>query len=344
MDKLKWDEFLRWLNRLLAGEIYKGDNIRSIAKAQGFPVLSVNFDTNPRNAWFNILDYYVRNYSEEEAKEKIQSYIKQIIKDSAETPDLKRALEWSKPKLIDKELNEEEYESKVGKVENLEVLMKEKSSFLPSWYFEVGSKVSKAVGYIEVIKPNGTEVGTGFLLKDNYVLTNNHVIENREQAESAFIEFNYEKSPEGGEKKKDKYLFDISSERYFATSKDDDWTIVKLTSNANEHWGQVEINAVSINKLERASIIQHPGGDPKQIGIHNNIITYVDDDLLMYLTDTLPGSSGSPVFNKNWELIGLHREGGYLREPNTKSKVYRNAGTNINKVLRGIQAARIDGF
>jgi V8-like Glu-specific endopeptidase len=58
-----------------------------------------------------------------------------------------------------------------------------------------------------------------------------------------------------------------------------------------------------------------------------------------YLTDTLKGSSGSPVFNSNWEVVALHHRGGWLAEPGSKRMVYRNQGIAIGVVLRGLRAA-----
>ena len=60
---------------------------------------------------------------------------------------------------------------------------------------------------------------------------------------------------------------------------------------------------VTVAKEQRVVIIQHPGGGQKQIAIAHNLVTYFDDNSVQYLTDTMPGSSGSPVFNEAWEVI-----------------------------------------
>ncbi|MDZ8107936.1 MAG: LamG-like jellyroll fold domain-containing protein [Nostoc sp. DedQUE12a] len=55
-------------------------------------------------------------------------------------------------------------------------------------------------------------------------------------------------------------------------------------------------------------IVQHPKGMYKKIVLHNNKI--IDDGIyknfLRYKLDSDYGSSGSPVFNRNWELVALH--------------------------------------
>ena len=58
---------------------------------------------------------------------------------------------------------------------------------------------------------------------------------------------------------------------------------------------------------EPVTIIQHPKGKYKQIVVSSNRILAISEDCLYYESDTEHGSSGSPVFNKDWQLVGLHR-------------------------------------
>lgn len=60
---------------------------------------------------------------------------------------------------------------------------------------------------------------------------------------------------------------------------------------------------------QRAYIIGHPQGRKLSFSIHDNYLLAYDDRLLHYRSPTEPGSSGSPVFNAEWELIGLHHRG-----------------------------------
>jgi len=65
-----------------------------------------------------------------------------------------------------------------------------------------------------------------------------------------------------------------------------------------------------ILKGDPVNIIQHPEGGPKQYAtVNNHLLDLRDDGFLLYETDTLEGSSGSPVFNQHWETIGLHHCG-----------------------------------
>lgn len=60
---------------------------------------------------------------------------------------------------------------------------------------------------------------------------------------------------------------------------------------------------------------------------------------MQYLTDTMPGSSGSPVFDKDWRLVALHHSGGWILEPGSKSRYFRNEGIHIERVLDVLRRA-----
>jgi V8-like Glu-specific endopeptidase len=60
---------------------------------------------------------------------------------------------------------------------------------------------------------------------------------------------------------------------------------------------------------EYVNVVQHPNGEPKQLALRENQIVDELEDFLHYQTDTAPGSSGSPVFNDQWEAVALHHSG-----------------------------------
>ena len=62
---------------------------------------------------------------------------------------------------------------------------------------------------------------------------------------------------------------------------------------------------------QRAYVIGHPRRlDQPQFSLQDNILLEYDDRVLRYRSPTEAGSSGSPVFDDNWGLIGLHHATG----------------------------------
>jgi endonuclease G, mitochondrial len=63
---------------------------------------------------------------------------------------------------------------------------------------------------------------------------------------------------------------------------------------------------------ESVNIIQHPRGEMKQIVLRENELVDLPEipgTIAHYEGDTEPGSSGSPVFNDQWEIVALHHSG-----------------------------------
>src|SRR5262249_44796144 len=86
---------------------------------------------------------------------------------------------------------------------------------------------------------------------------------------------------------------------------------------------------------QRVYIIGHPSGGDLSFSIHDNLLLDYQDSLLHYRTPTEGGSSGSPVFNQQWRLIGLHHKGGeHMRRLNGKPGTYAaNEGIWIRSII-----------
>ena len=82
------------------------------------------------------------------------------------------------------------------------------------------------------------------------------------------------------------------------------------------------------------TIIQHPGGEKKQVALRENRIVDILESFLHYQTDTEPGSSGSPVFNDQWEIVALHHAG-------VPAPDYDELGGFINE---GVRVSRLLSF
>ncbi|SNC77630.1 Trypsin-like peptidase domain-containing protein [Hymenobacter gelipurpurascens] len=60
---------------------------------------------------------------------------------------------------------------------------------------------------------------------------------------------------------------------------------------------------------QRIYIIGHPAGGTLSVSLQGNELVDHQDPRIHYRTPTVGGSSGSPVFNRQWELIGIHHKG-----------------------------------
>lgn len=339
MEKLQWDATLRSINRLLAGLVFFSDEYVALARKHQVPLHSLRLTKKSSTDWFNILDYFVQGFPKDQAQARIIELLKEVQQNFPGNTDLSDALEWKTERAEEPVLEPDQWKGE--EQGNFEKLINGASTLLPISFLEKGVEMGRSVG--RILTP--TSVGTGFLLPGNYVLTNHHVIQSVEEAAGSQIEFNYQTDLRGNlPRELPTFTFDPQPSGHFATNQPDDWCVIKLKEDANADWGAIPIAEQPLTVNERVSIIQHPGGKTKQIGMHNNFVKYVDEDVIQYLTDTLPGSSGSPVFNTDWELVGLHSRGGYMRDPSTRMRVFRNAGIRIGKVLRGIQEAGIPGF
>ena len=70
----------------------------------------------------------------------------------------------------------------------------------------------------------------------------------------------------------------------------------------------------------------------KQISIQNTLVAYADGDKVQYYTTTMPGSSGSPVFNNEFQVVAIHRKSVSLKHFTTPHP-YRNQGTSMIAIL-----------
>lgn len=176
------------------------------------------------------------------------------------------------------------------------------------WWVEKAKQTSMAVCKIETTIG---EKGTGFLLKGGFLMTNNHVIPSADEANNSRIIFNYKIDKD--KNVLDEVVYNLDSSQFITSDKDDlDYSIIKIIDN-DEHplsnWGNVEIeDFFSPNVNEKVTIIQHPDGKFMKMALPDNIIS-VWDKYLFYVTDTKEGSSGSPVFNKEWKVVALHHAG-----------------------------------
>jgi endonuclease G, mitochondrial len=75
------------------------------------------------------------------------------------------------------------------------------------------------------------------------------------------------------------------------------------------------------------------------VALRDNRIVDVFDNFLHYEADTQPGSSGSPVFNDQWELVALHHASVPAPEHPELGR-FVNEGIRVSRLLGFIAAQR----
>jgi len=192
-------------------------------------------------------------------------------------------------------------------------------------------EASKAVVHLQLPK----NAGTGFMIAPDLLMTNNHVIASRQQAEQTEYTFNYQLDINGEECK-------IQTTQalpggVFYTNAELDYTLVCL-KDLPCFGSPLILKSKQVRRDDRVAIIQHLGGHLKKISMQNNFVAYADANVVQYTTSTLPGSSGSPVFDDDFQVIAIHHSGGMLLEPGTKQRYLRNAGTSMIAVLNDLKS------
>ncbi|WP_372364921.1 serine protease [Candidatus Uabimicrobium sp. HlEnr_7] len=196
-----------------------------------------------------------------------------------------------------------------GKVfEAKEILTGDEITFREISFLKKGIEVAESVGIIRT--PEG--LGSGFLISKNLIMTNHHVLKNRDIALSATVEFDYEQEA----KKTCKVCRVID---YIWSNESLDVAILEIEQKLEIPFVKFCLQNVKVG--QQAFIIGHPNGETKQMSLGHNEIIHVGYPEIHYLTDTLRGSSGSPVFNKSWEVIGIHHRG-YKEEREGDLKFY----------------------
>jgi len=231
-------------------------------------------------------------------------------------------------------------------------------------YFDGAIRASKTVARVKVQGPSGSGYGTGFLVSPRLLLTNQHVLATAEDARQSQAEFNYQAGAVPVVFALDPGILYLSS-----PMKELDYALVAVSPLSLDGtplsafgWNKpIELQGKAIVG-EYLNVIQHPGGLPKQVALRDNLLIDILDDYVHYETDTLRGSSGSPVFNDQWEIVALHhsgvarkKDGRILKKDGTPADKFTpdsnidwiaNEGVRISRItnsLKGEEAQSAEG-
>lgn len=185
-----------------------------------------------------------------------------------------------------------------------------RNNLAPVAFLEEGLQVSRSVGRVTITGPGGGH-GTGFMVSPSLLLTNNHVLRDMADADRSKVAFSLQDDIDGNPLTP--AVFELEPQRFFVTDRALDYSLVAVAPRGTRgeelsSFGRLMLSEAQGKVVigEFVNIIQHPRGEPKQIALRENQIVDVLERFLHYESDTREGSSGSPVFNDQWEVVALH--------------------------------------
>lgn len=209
---------------------------------------------------------------------------------------------------------------------------------------EFRSRIGEIEGRVCRVDINGTGAGTGFLVGSRYVMTNYHVIEGLYKDQFSLNElscrFDY-KARETGTivqagtitsvkdvliRSEYDQVADFQSEGLEPDPEKLDFAVLVIdkelgeepisdkTKNADTPLrGWIKLSSKPYDFAPRTPlfIVQHPDAKPMKLALDTEAVIGLNSSKtrVKYTTNTEPGSSGSPCFNQNWELVALHHAG-----------------------------------
>jgi len=246
----------------------------------------------------------------------------------------------------------------------------------PVRFLQLAQLVARSVGRIRISDGPITDEGdaTGFMIAPGLLMTNWHVLKSPEFAAASSVIFDDEESISG--ELKETKTFRLRPDLLFVNDEVLDFAIVEVSSRTASgiplaQFGYLRLfeqtGKLDPTQREAANIVQHPGGGSKKLAIRDNYIEPVVPDgvdpnkqlnSIFYGTDTLKGSSGSPVCSDQWYVVALHRggvpktkdvngrrvvltlDGQPAREGATRDQIHylTNEGTRVSRIYASLRA------
>jgi hypothetical protein len=207
-----------------------------------------------------------------------------------------------------------------------------------TWY-RTGLQRCRAVA--QIVDANDHAVGTGFLVSGQILhpalpamvlMTNGHVIPEELHPADARVIFR------GLDADNTRQVFRIVRRWWYEASEKRglDTTLVEL--DAYPHNVEPLPLARQLPALQsamtRAYVVGHPRGlTLPQFSLYDNALLDYDDTWIHYRSPTEEASSGSPVFDPQWDLIGLHHAGGlYVRRLHGRGTYPANEAISLDAI------------
>jgi Trypsin-like peptidase domain len=187
------------------------------------------------------------------------------------------------------------------------------------------------------VEISGNAAGTGFLVGPDAVLTNWHVVEAAKNAGTlgnVACRFDYLKLVDGTRQPGLTVALNqagcVSFRKYGAaertktpdvpepTGDELDYALLRLERPVGREdqggprgWIKLPDTEMPMKKGDPLIIVQHPDGSPMKLALDTDAVISVNANRtrVKYATNTEAGSSGSPCFTLDWDLVALHHFG-----------------------------------
>jgi V8-like Glu-specific endopeptidase len=150
---------------------------------------------------------------------------------------------------------------------------------------------------------------TAFLISPTRMVTNEHCIATAEACTTAVVLFDYDTVSMVAPEKQRRCTAIRQTDQML------DYTVFDLDQPAEQSIRPLSFAASSPVNGANLLVIQHPGGEPKQLSrdgcsaVTNPVAGNAADTDFTHGCDTLGGSSGSPMLDASFRVVGLHHFG-----------------------------------
>jgi Trypsin-like peptidase domain/Effector-associated domain 1 len=361
------------LRQELASLFGEKDDARRVVQDAGLDLAFIEFDGKPVTMWNEILGE-ARKRQKVEAIIRVASdeYPENEVLMLA-LAQLPRSIDPSGKLLIDLQRGGISPAVTPSAGSGLERTLREELGYIDvAWWGRVLSQLEGQVCRVELNDASG-RMATGFLVSADRLLTNYHVLEPviKGFAEAAAVRFrfDYKTRPDGRPadgslvglaEPQDRGAWLLAYGKYADAEKTSapdsvppladelDYALVRLDRRLGDEvvaadgsrrgWIEIPATQPVLAGLPALLILQHPQTLPLKLAFDTDPRVEIRHGGLRirYATNTDPGSSGSPVFDKDWKLIAVHHYG----DPQFVSPGY-NQGVPIGLIRESLLRAGI---
>lgn len=318
----------RELWQLLERNVDRPEDVRDALERAGVSRAKIRMDQAPHPLWHDALDAAAR-----------QGLARRLVRGLAEDPELGGIRKQLAGLLGDRPEGPVEPRARAP-VSGQEKRLGAKATWVDIAFLERGREAARSVARVSRLAGGESAIGTGFFIAPGRLLTNHHVLFGEGGAPADFVELwiDYEEAADGSIAAPKKVLAKAPVIHGEAVH---DWATVDVDDPVARAVPALRLGSKRpVCPGSFVSIIQHPAGLPKKLGIFRNEVQHVDDDVVQYLTDTEAGSSGSPVFNEHWEVVALHHRWTEAPSPDDPARIL-NQGIRIERVIEALRARKL---